>query len=221
MGRAVKTESRAILVLAVALVAAGSLLALLATSPAEAASRYKTVTKTFSNPTAIQVPHPSVTTREGPASPYPAEISIGGLKGGRILDVNLKINGYGHTCLEDVDALLVGPRGQNVVAMSDVPSCGSGTGINLTLDDEGAGSWPVPLTSGTYRPADNDAPGIDMFPAPAGGSEPPQNGGSALSAFDATNPNGAWKLYVMDDTLGSAGQFAGGWSLTIKAKVRR
>ena len=58
--------------------------------------------------------------------------------------MNLNINGYGHSYLEDVDVLLVGPRGQNVVAMSDVPSCGSGTGIDLTLDDEGADSWPVP-----------------------------------------------------------------------------
>ena len=41
------------------------------------------------------------------------------------------------------------------------------------------------------------------------------------SAFDGTNPNGAWKLYVVDDTIGSAGKFAGGWSLEIKAKVRR
>jgi hypothetical protein len=129
---------------------------------------------------------------------------------GRILDVNLKINGYGHTCQEDVDVLLVGTRGQNVVAMSDAPSCGTASGVNLTLDGEGADSLPAPLTSGTYRPADNDSAGIDMFPAPAEGSESPQNGGSALSAFDATNPNGAWKLYVMDDTLGSAGQFAGG-----------
>jgi len=43
----------------------------------------------------------------------------------------------------------------------------------------------------------------------------------ALSTFDGTNPNGAWKLYVVNDTLGSAGQFAGCWSLTIKARVRR
>ena len=68
MGRAVKLERRVILVL-------------LATSPAEAASRYKTATRIFSNPTAIQVPHSSVTTREGPASPYPMEISVGRLKG--------------------------------------------------------------------------------------------------------------------------------------------
>ena len=42
-----------------------------------------------------------------------------------------------------------------------------------------------------------------------------------LSAFDGTNPNGVWRLYVVDYTVGSLGGFAGGWSLTIKAKVRR
>ncbi len=105
--------------------------------------------------------------------------------------------------------------------MSDMPACTNVHGVNLTLDDEGASSWPVPLVSGTYVPTDNDAPGIDAFPAPPGGSAPPQGGGPALSAFDGTNPNGAWKLCVADDTAGSAGQCAGGWSLTIKARVRR
>ena len=118
--------------------------------------------------------------------------------------------------------LLVGPSGRNAVPMSDMPGCSNVQGLNLTLDDEGESSWPAPLVSGTYVPTDNDAPGNDPFPAPpSGGSLPPQDGGPALSTFDGTNANGAWKLCVVDDTLGSAGQFAGGWSLTIKARVRR
>jgi hypothetical protein len=55
----------------------------------------------------------------------------------------------------------------------------------------------------------------------SGGSAPPQDGGPALSAFDGTNPNDVWRLYVVDDTVGSAGLISGGWSLTIKAKVIR
>ena len=77
------------------------------------------------------------------------------------------------------------------------------------------------MSDTSYVPTDNDAQGLDTFPAPpSGGSAPPQDGGPALSAFDGTNPNGAWKLYVVDDTIGCAGQFAGGWSLTINARVR-
>jgi subtilisin-like proprotein convertase family protein len=203
-------------VLVVALAVAVCLLALSATSPAEAAGRYKTVTKTFSNPVAIQTPDSSI------ASPYPSEVSVAGLRKGRALDVNLKINAYNHTCAEDLDVLLVSPGGRNAIPMSDMPACSTIQDVNLTLDDEGASSWPVPLTSGTYVPTDNDTLGNDAFPAPAsGGSAPPQDGGAALSAFDGANPNGTWRLYVVDDTIGSAGLIAGGWSLTIKAKVRR
>ena len=206
----------------VALAVAVCLLALAATEPVEAAGRYKTVTKTFSNQVAIQAPDSSISTRDGVGAPYPSEVSVGGLKKGRVLDVNLQINAYNHTCAEDLDVLLVGPGGRNAIPMSDMPACSNIQGVKLTVDDEGAGSWPVPLVSGTYVPADNDAPGNDAFPAPAsGGSAPPQDGAPALSAFDGTNPNGAWRLYVVDDTAGSAGLIADGWNLTIKAKVRR
>ena len=217
-----KAEAQSALALAVALAVAVCLLALAATSPAEAAGRYKTVTKTFSNVEGIQTPDSSIADNSGPASLYPSAISVAGLRQGRVLDVNLHINNYSHTCAEDLDALLVGPSGRNAIPMSDMPGCTSVQSVNLTLDDEGSASWPVPLVSGTYVPTDNDALGIDAFPAPSsGGSAPPQDGGPALSAFDGTNPNGAWKLYVMDDTIGADGQFAGGWSMTIKARVRR
>lgn len=158
---------------------------------------------------------------EGPASPYPAEIPIAGLKKGRVLDANLKLNGFSHTCSEDIDVLLVGPTGLNATPMSDMPPFSAIDGVNLTLDDGATDSWPVPLTSGAYRPTDNDAVGFDSLPAPSRGSVPPQDGGTTLSAFDCANLNGVWKLYVVDDTVGSLGQLAGGWSLTIKAKVRR
>ena len=119
--------------------------------------------------------------------------------------------------------LLGGPTGRNAIPMSDMAGCSPITeGISLTLDDEDTVSWPVPLTSGTFQPFDNDAPGSDPFPAPAGGgAAPPQDGGMSLSTFDGTNPNGVWRLYVIDDDSTSLGRLAGGWSLTIKAKVRR
>jgi hypothetical protein len=72
------------LALAVAVALAACLLALLATKPAEAAGRYKVVTKTFSGAAEIQVPA-DTTSKQGPASPYPSEISVSGLKKGRVL----------------------------------------------------------------------------------------------------------------------------------------
>jgi Ca2+-binding RTX toxin-like protein len=37
-----------------------------------------------------------------------------------------------------------------------------------------------------------------------------------LSAFNGTNPNGAWQLFVQDDVGWDSGSIAGGWSLTIQ-----
>ena len=39
--------------------------------------------------------------------------------------------------------------------------------------------------------------------------------GSALSVFDGTDPNGTWKLYVVDDAADDTGAITGGWSLHI------
>jgi hypothetical protein len=135
--------------------------------------------------------------------------------------VNLKLNSFSHTCSEDVAVLVVAPTGLDATPMSNMPSCSAIDGVNLTVDDEVTDSWPVPLTSGAYRPADNDAVGFDSFPASSGASEPPYDGGTPLSAFDGANPNGVWKLYVLDDTVVSLGRCGGGLSPTIKAKVRR
>jgi hypothetical protein len=40
-----------------------------------------------------------------------------------------------------------------------------------------------------------------------------------LSAFDGTNPNGVWNLYVVDDTLMDSGSLKDGWSLSIDTSV--
>ena len=207
---------KAWMVAALAAILAAALLALaVLAEPAQAARR--TVTKTFGNPSAIQIP--GGTTTFGPASPYPSEIAVGGLRRGNTLDVNLKLNNVSHTFPPDLDVLLVGPRGQNAIVMSDVGGLQPGvSNVNLTLDDEA----PSPLleatapTSGRYQPTNVDDTSTDSFPAPA----PTPSGGSELSVFDRTNPNGTWKLYVVDQWGGDIGEFAGGWALQIKANVR-
>jgi subtilisin-like proprotein convertase family protein len=37
--------------------------------------------------------------------------------------------------------------------------------------------------------------------------------------FDGTDPNGTWKLFVIDDAKQEKGNFKGGWSLRIRAEV--
>jgi hypothetical protein len=46
-------------------------------------------------------------------------------------------------------------------------------------------------------------------------------GGTATlsSTFGATNPNGAWNLYVRDFVVGESGTIAGGWSMQIQTTI--
>jgi hypothetical protein len=88
--------------------------------------------------------------------------------------------------------------------------------ITLSLDDEAPDSGPI--IGGTFKPTDVD--GLlppDEFPS----SAPSLANDAALSGFDRLNPNGTWSLYVYDDFSGLVGEFAGGWSLKVKAKVKR
>jgi Ca2+-binding RTX toxin-like protein len=105
--------------------------------------------------------------------------------------------------------------------------------INLTLDDEAANPRPDngQLTTGTYKPTEGTTPicniwlnyrcqdWVDYHVPNIWPPEAPDLAASAkqLSGFDGKDPNGTGKLYLIDDTLLEAGQFAGGWSLEINA----
>ena len=189
-----------------------ALLALLATGPADAASRFKAVTRTFSNPQQITIP--SV----GAATPsYPSEIPVGGLRRGKVLDANLTLVNLSHSWSEDVD-VMVSHRGVDRTVMSDAGGGRAVSGITLELDDEAASQLPQvdPLTAGAFKPV-NYGPPDDFFPSPA----PVAGGLQALSGFDGKNPNGPWQLWVSDDDVGGSGQVALGWSIRIKARVLR
>ncbi len=213
---------RAWTVAALAAALAAVLLALVAlATPAQAASRYKTVTKTFANGSVIRIPGaPSFS--NGPASPYPSEITVG-LSRGRILDANLTLGNLSHTNPNDLDVLLHGPRGQHAFVMSDVGGLDAGaSNVTLALDDEATSpmGFHTALASGRYRPTEDDtwdATYPDTFPPPA----PTPSETSELSIFDGTNPKGTWKLYVVDAFSGDVGEITGGWALQIKARVRR
>jgi hypothetical protein len=157
-----------------------------------------------------------------PANPYPSEILVdNAFPGQTVRDVNLILKGFRHAYPDDAGVLLVGPQGQSALVMSDV---GGGhamaSGVKLVLDDEATASLPDdgPLASGTYKPtrgtivfSDNPVP--DPFPQPA----PTGPYGTDLSVFDGTDPNGIWKLYVLDDTDVDTGKIRGGWALRINA----
>ena len=144
------------------------------------------------------------------ANPYPSEINVSGVIG-TIEKITVTINDYQHTFPDDVDVLLVAPNGQSVVVMSDVGGSQNIAGVTLTLDD--AADAPLPdesqIQSGTFKPTDFEP--NDDFPAPA----PVAPRGNNLSAFNGTNPNGTWRLFVVDDSGQDVGVIVSGWSLTI------
>jgi subtilisin-like proprotein convertase family protein len=191
-----------------------------AASDVTAAGKFKTVRRTFSFGHAIDIDP------KGPATTYPATITVSGFKRGRIKDVNVRIPGFSHNFPDDVDILLVGPQGQRAIILSDVGGDKATTSpVDLTIDDEATQSLPVngPLVNGTFDSTNafgNDANGIDVFPAPAAATSADTS--TFLFEFDGTNPNGKWQLFVVDDDPVAGGVLlAPGWTLTITARVRR
>jgi subtilisin-like proprotein convertase family protein len=170
-------------------------------------------TRTFTNASSITIPG------EGNADPYPSTIAVDGFIG-PIQDVNARIGSLRHTNDRDLSILLVGPGGQRTILMARAGS-GADPGDptpneTFTLDDEATASLPCtsPMPPGTYKPTRNACSGSnpEAFgpPAPAGPYP------LSLSVFDGKVANGAWKLFVIDESPGDLG-LIGNWSLTITA----
>jgi hypothetical protein len=171
-----------------------------------------TQTFTSSGPLAI----PAAGTGEGPANPYPSMIEVSGFSNGVITDVDLVLQDLTHAEPGQIDVLLVKDDGRRALVMSDTARVvASVTNIDLTLDDEAAVALPElgPVDSGVFRPTNFLDP--DPFAAPA----PAPDGSVALSTFDGANPNGTWRLFVMDDASPLDVGDMRGWALRITADV--
>ncbi|MDX2032352.1 MAG: S8 family serine peptidase, partial [Blastocatellia bacterium] len=152
------------------------------------------------------------TADSGAAAPYPATIDVSGLAG-IVTRVTVSITGLHHTNPDDLDLLLVAPSGQKTLLMSD---CGGGadlSNINLTFEDNAAALPNTqPIASGTYSPTNFGI--ADSFPAPAPSGPYPDP--QRLSVFNGIPPNGAWRLFLVDDLAANSGGISGGWRLTIE-----
>jgi subtilisin-like proprotein convertase family protein len=181
---------------------------------------------TFSNTTGITINDGSSTCIEEPeapgqATPYPSAITVGGL--GSVTDVNVTIHGLTHTWPDDIGLLLVSPAGQSTILMADSGGSDDVSGITLVFDDAASGGLPDEsrIESGTYKPSVGSAVPFagcsapQSFPTDATGTNPPAGPyGSSLSVFNGSDPNGIWKLYVIDDSISEVGSITG-WSLDI------
>jgi hypothetical protein len=152
----------------------------------------------------------------GPSARYPSTISVDGLDG-TVTKVRVTVFLSSSANADDIDMAIVGPNGQQVMLMSD--SCGAAPLNDVTLIFDDAAQTFVPdgascpdFQTSSYKPSNYEAPTDDF--SVYGGPPPPYL--NALSFLAGGSPNGAWKLFVLDDN-GSAG--AGfsiiGWALAL------
>ena len=160
---------------------------------------------TFSNLAYINIPS------SGAGSPYPSAINISDLVG-TVTKVTATLINLNHTWPDDLDILLVGPAGDKVMLMSDAGYGYVLNNVTLTFDDSSPNVLPDSdaIVFSTYRPG-NYGTTSDAFNAPA----PVGPYGSNLSVFNDANPNGDWKLFVMDDLPGDSGNISNGWSINL------
>lgn len=155
----------------------------------------------------------------GPASIYPSSVEVSGLEG-TVSKATVTFLGVSSGSADDIDALLVGPDGQQVMLMSD--ACGEGALVSrafLTFDDDATSMLPDkgPCPSNqaaSFRPSNfvGNSPEPDQFGA-GGGIAPPY--GNSLAVFDGTSPNGPWDLFARDDNESTLGLEISGWMLTL------
>jgi hypothetical protein len=159
---------------------------------------------------------PAVSYAAGPANLYPLTRDVSGREG-VISDVDVSLSGIFHSRPDDLELLLVGPKGERVVLMSD--ACGT-TPVkyaNWGWNDESLDSMSDEGTCPTnraYSPTDLEAQ--DNMDPPA----PPRPYATALSAFDFTEPNGEWRLYAYDDKATAAGFFLQRFALNMTTRPR-
>jgi hypothetical protein len=133
-----------------------------------------------------------------PASVYPAAVTVSGITN-PVFDVDVRFLGLSHGFPGDIDAFVEHPLGPTSYLMSDAGGGTDAVDVDLTFDDEAAGFVPTPLVPGAYRPTGSTG----TFPAPA-----PTPAGTTLTAFDGADPNGTWRLYLVDDSALDAGSLA-------------
>jgi subtilisin-like proprotein convertase family protein len=173
----------------------------------------KTIHRTFSSSDAIAI------NDNQEADPYPSVIEVSGFKKSKVTDVNVVLRNFSHDFPANVDIVLEAPNGARTVLMSDV---GAGTPVqdlNLTLDDQSGNTLPstTEFESGTFKPTNlGNTP--DLFPTLSSPTT-----GAILADLNGDNPNGEWRLFVVDDQGVDTGEISSGWQLelTAKAKARK
>ena len=154
------------------------------------------------------------------ATPYPSTIVVSGGPTS-ISEVTVGLNGIVHPHPDDVDIAVDGPGPQSVMLLSDA----GGDHMldqDMVFSDGAAVSAPdstdITSVASPYKPsnyANNSAGCPDITSGTPADSFPggPASPSATLAAFNTTNANGTWSLYVVDDCAGGAGSIDSGWSI--------
>src|SRR5579859_6700201 len=176
-------------------------------SLAMAASAFGQLTVTQSNPITIN--------DDAPATPSPSVIDLGKSNIlGSVEKVSVTLNNLTHSYANDVGVLLVYTNGNVTKTVVLMNNAGGGQPVNgATLTFDAGASGPLPqfsaISSRAYLPSNYGGNASFLDP-----NAPPAPYGS-LSDFIGLNPtNGAWKLYVQDDSPLNTGSL-GSWSLNL------
>lgn len=151
-----------------------------------------------------------------PGTLYPSAINVTGMTG-TVTKVEVTLKGFNHEFFNQVDMLLVSPTGARFVFMADAGgSSNVADRVYTFADDAAAPMSPFdPPLSGTYKPSSGDGV-TDVFPSPApAGPHPIPPTDSFASVFNGSDPNGEWRLFAVDDTVGNRGFIRSGWELAI------
>ena len=183
-------------------------------------------TWSYCNPTGIVIPAGTVVANDiGPAAPNPSNVFVTNLFG-TINTASLTLNGFHITSPGDLESLLVGPNGvsapttaQTLDFFSHTGGSGGSTAFGpqtTTFEDSAslvsASSAPGPTDAPTSRGTTSytaspfyTLPGSFDFAATQGST-------TFASAYDNTNPNGAWSVYF-DQLIHHSGDGASGWCM--------
>lgn len=151
----------------------------------------------------------------GPASTYPITINVSGVTG-PLEQIDVALNGLTHTSPSDIDMLLEAPSGEKMVILSDAGGSTPAAKVVMTLKDDAASGMPAALISGVFVPFSGPPPDSFPTPAPAGQFFEVGPGGPAAlnDLFRDIDPNGLWKIWIVDDTAGNQGSI-GNIALTL------
>ena len=140
---------------------------------------------------------------------YPSTIDVSGLPTS-ITDLDVTLSGLTHARSRDVDVMLVGPGGQQTTRFRRRGNDG------IQRHPHPDGDVFSSLSSFTNNHRDLPAHESGRACRPVLLTRPASTGDTDLSVFDGTNPNGTWRLFVLDDD--DSDSFTGnldGWSLEI------